>query len=144
MPRKMKKMPKDLLQMMEWNKLGKIYYIHRDFLQYADIQSIISMCCISKHYYKKYFLYSIQYYFATNTDLLYSYKKYYFQNYYIPKNLDVPKILSVYVCNNMETQYKVNELKTLYQKCKTFQLIVNKHFECFQPSLVDEINERVE
>ena len=40
MPRKMPR-AENLLQLMEWNKLGRIYHIHYNFIEYLDIDSIV-------------------------------------------------------------------------------------------------------
>ena len=118
----------NLLQLMEWNKLGRLYYIHRDFIQYLDIESIISMCSISKHYHDKYLCYCLQHYFATHVYILQSFKKYYFENYWFAKDLSIPRVLSTNSFNNMNFEYKVNKLKHMYNHNKNIRRMLDRFF----------------
>lgn len=129
--------PDNLLQLMEWNKLGRLYYIHRDFILYLDIESIVSLCSISKHYQNKYLNYCLKHYFATNVEVLQIYKKYYFENYWFTKNLSIPRVLSQFVFNNLTDQYKVNKLKHLYNNNKTVQLMVDRFFGRSKPCIFE-------
>ena len=63
------KSPQNIIQLIEWIRLGRRHFINELFLQYIDIISILSLCSISKHYYRKYISYSINYYFVKNTPL---------------------------------------------------------------------------
>lgn len=120
--------PDNLLQLMEWNKLGRLYYIHRDFILYLDIESIVSLCSISKHYQNKYLNYCLKHYFATNVEVLQRYKKYYFENYWFTKNLSIPRVLSTYSYNYLSFEYKVNTLKHMYQHNKSIRVMVDRFF----------------
>lgn len=61
---------KNLLMLMEWLKLGKVFHIHKSFLLYLDIVETINLCFISKHYFKKYLHYCCCYFIGDNIDLI--------------------------------------------------------------------------
>lgn len=63
------KIPQNLIQLIEWIRLGRRHFINELFLQYIDINSLLSLCSISKHYYQKYMSYSINFYFVNHTPL---------------------------------------------------------------------------
>jgi len=131
MPRKMpRKMPRaeNLLQLMEWNKLGRIYHIHYNFLEYLDIDSIVSMCIISKHYYNKYLVYCLQHYFGTHIELLLDYRNYYSENLTSMIKFTIPQILSSFVYNNIIYQQKINKLIQMYKKNKKIKLMLDRFF----------------
>jgi|TARA_B110000285_G_C14880049_1_gene493428 hypothetical protein len=131
MPHKIsRKMPRaeNLLQLMEWNKLGRIYHIHHHFLEYLDINSMVSMCIISKHYYNKYLLYCLQHYFGTHVELLLDYRVKYFKNSRRNMRETIPLALSSFVYNNLFYQHKINKFKQMYTKNKKLQLMVDRFF----------------
>uniref|UniRef100_A0AB39J8M9 Uncharacterized protein n=1 Tax=Florenciella sp. virus SA2 TaxID=3240092 RepID=A0AB39J8M9_9VIRU len=60
----------NLIQLMEWLRLGKRFHIHKDFLKYLKITEIIPLCLVSKHYYKKYLNYCYNYFMTSCSPIL--------------------------------------------------------------------------
>lgn len=68
--RKPKRMPDNLLMLMEWLRLGNKFYIHKEFLLYLDIEDIARICLTSKHYCFKYLKFSCFHYIGTKNILI--------------------------------------------------------------------------
>ena len=64
----------NLIQLMEWLKLGKKFHIHKEFLTYLKMSEIIPLCLVSRHYYKKYLNYCYNYFMVTCSPILYTIK----------------------------------------------------------------------
>ncbi len=86
----------NLLQLMEWLRLGKKFYIHNEFLKYLKMSDIIRLCLVSKHYNKKYLNYCYNYFMSSCSCVL-----------HIIKNNN-----NLYSCYSK----KVNKKKELIQK----------------------------
>ena len=74
----------NLIKLMEWLKLGKKFYIHKEFLKYLKMSDIIRLCVVSKHYKKKYLNYCYNYFLSSSCCILHIIKNH-------PNNNSYPK-----------------------------------------------------
>ena len=135
---------KSLIELMEWLKLGKKYYIHKDFLKYLEMTDVISLCFTTSHYYKKYLNYCYNYFIVKCSPFLsiiknreryhfcYLQNKYHFVN---PLKIKINKYEFMIINSNVEfpnssiSYEEFLSLKKLYGKNKKLTKIINKYFE---------------
>lgn len=118
----------NVLQLIEWIRFGRVFYIHRDLLQYIDIDSIISLSIVSNHYRQKYLVYCLQHYFASNVNLLYDIKQMYVVKKWYGGKANIYQILSIVTYADVNYQYNINKLKQLYARNKKIRIMLNKYF----------------
>jgi hypothetical protein len=130
----------NLIQLMEWLKLGRRFYIHKDFLKYLEMSDIIRLCVTSKHYNKKYLNYCYNYFLSLNSNILHIIKNNnYFNNntkppmeekinkkiYYVPKS-------KFYCWREVYCNYV--ELRKLYGKNSKITKMTDKYFKSISTS----------
>jgi hypothetical protein len=98
----------NLIQLMEWLKLGKKFHIHKEFLKYLKISELIPLCLVSKHYYNKYLNYCYNYFMVSSSPMLHIIKNNEWLNYYYPvKNPKDPLCIN----KDLVLKYKLSTKK---------------------------------
>jgi len=123
----------NLIQLMEWLKLGKRFHIHREFLKYLKMTDIIRLCLVSNHYKKKYLNYCYNYFLSSSCSILHIIKNNANLNFY-PKKTVQEKINKTFSIVHQdiyirEFYYNYLELKKLYGKNDKVTKMVEKYFE---------------
>ena len=116
----------NLLQLMEWLRLGFRFHIHKEFLTLLKMTDIISLCLVSKHYNNKYLKYCYNYFMVSCLHILPMIK-----HNLNPNPNPNPKywiIPSLYFANNRVYYEEYKELKKLYGTNHKFTKLINKYF----------------
>lgn len=131
----------NLIQLMEWLRLGKKFHIHKEFLKYLKMSDTIRLCVVSKHYNKKYLNYCYNYFLSSCSPVLHIIKSntkyscypieellHFEKTCLLNKLLYHPHVL-LYYPRTLSSYGDFCELKSLYGKNQKISKRVNRYFE---------------
>jgi len=98
----------NLLMLMEWLRLGKTFYIHKEFLLFLNIEDIGRLCLATKHYFHKYLIFASFHHIGVNSYLLDYFRVNFQEKSNIITSLDILKEGESY-------DKKVTILRKMYQ-----------------------------
>ena len=132
----------NLIQLIEWLRLGRKFHIHKLFLEYLNMSDIIRLCLVSNHYNKKYLNYCYNYFMASSSCILNFVKNNKGVNYYTKEKNE--KLIHKRFPEYRFPEYRIKidcpspreticynsyvELKTLYGINNKITNLVDKYF----------------